>query len=214
MKGSEITAYTNRFNDLAVLCPGMVTPEYKKVERYIWGLALQIQGMVVASRSTTYDSAKHIAQQLTDQGVRQGTMVQKVDPPRERDNKRKFKGRNNGNHRQAPPKKQETVLVFAATAPVTIAQPKQYAGNLPKRNKCNFHHNGACREMFCFNCKQRGHTTRVCKAPAEGTKTPHLKKNKKLLGNGPSVSGKKQIFQNNAPRLKIDICTSKKEKIF
>lgn len=35
MNGSDMTAYTNRFNDLAVLCPGMVTPEHKKVERYI-----------------------------------------------------------------------------------------------------------------------------------------------------------------------------------
>ena len=33
MKGSEIQAYTTRFTELAVLCPGMVSPEYKKVER-------------------------------------------------------------------------------------------------------------------------------------------------------------------------------------
>jgi len=39
MKGSDITAYTNRFNDLSVLCPAMVTPLTKKIERYIWGLA-------------------------------------------------------------------------------------------------------------------------------------------------------------------------------
>ena len=49
MKGFEIATYTNRFNDLAVLCSGMVTPEYKKIERYIWGLAPQIQGMVISS---------------------------------------------------------------------------------------------------------------------------------------------------------------------
>ena len=35
MKDSEIAAYINRFNDLAVLCPGMVTPGYKRIERYI-----------------------------------------------------------------------------------------------------------------------------------------------------------------------------------
>ena len=38
MKGSEIAAYTNHFNDIAVLYPGMVTLEYKKIERYIWDL--------------------------------------------------------------------------------------------------------------------------------------------------------------------------------
>nr|KAJ0203789.1 hypothetical protein LSAT_V11C500256230 [Lactuca sativa] len=65
MKGSEINAYIVRFNDLAVICPTLVTPEYKKTERYIWGLASQIKGMVIASKPTTYDSAKCIAHQLT-----------------------------------------------------------------------------------------------------------------------------------------------------
>lgn len=35
MKGSEINAYTARFNDLAVICPTIVTLEYQKIERYI-----------------------------------------------------------------------------------------------------------------------------------------------------------------------------------
>ena len=65
MKSSEINAYTARFNDLAVMCPALVTPEYKKIERYIWGLASQIKGMVITSKPTTYDSAKRIAHQLT-----------------------------------------------------------------------------------------------------------------------------------------------------
>ena len=35
IKGSDIAAYTARFSDLALLCPGLVTPESKKVKRYI-----------------------------------------------------------------------------------------------------------------------------------------------------------------------------------
>ena len=35
MKGSDIAAYTSRFDDLALLCPGMVTLESKKIERFI-----------------------------------------------------------------------------------------------------------------------------------------------------------------------------------
>ena len=45
------------------------------------------------------------------------------------------------------------------------------------------------------------------------TKTLYLKKTKKPLGNGPIVSGKKEIFQNPGPRLKIELRTTKKEKI-
>ena len=32
MAGSDLTTYTNRFCDLALLCPAMVTPEDKKLE--------------------------------------------------------------------------------------------------------------------------------------------------------------------------------------
>ena len=38
MKGFDIAAYTSRFDDLALLCSGLVTPESKKIERFIWGL--------------------------------------------------------------------------------------------------------------------------------------------------------------------------------
>ena len=44
------------------------------------------------------------------------------------------------------------------------------------------------------------------------TKTPNLKKNLKPLGSGQSVSGKKQIFQNPIPRLKIDLLSTNHEK--
>ena len=36
MVGSDIVTYTDRFCDLAALCPEMVTLESKKIERYIW----------------------------------------------------------------------------------------------------------------------------------------------------------------------------------
>ena len=61
MKDSDIAAYTARFSDLAILCPGMVTSESKKVERYIWGLTPPIQGNVIAANPLTFDSAKRLA---------------------------------------------------------------------------------------------------------------------------------------------------------
>ena len=61
MVGSDITTYTNRFSDLAILCLGMVSLESKKIERYIWGLSPQIRGSVLASKPVTFDSAKQLA---------------------------------------------------------------------------------------------------------------------------------------------------------
>ena len=89
MKDSEVQAYTTQFTELAVLCPGMVTLVDKKIERYIWGLAPQIQSLVTASRPVTFESAKSIAVRLTDQGIRHGTMAQRADPTLEESNKRK-----------------------------------------------------------------------------------------------------------------------------
>ena len=59
MEGSEVQAYTTWFTELAVLCPGMVTPVDKKIERYIWGLAPQIQSLVTASRPVTFESTNN-----------------------------------------------------------------------------------------------------------------------------------------------------------
>nr|GEY27620.1 hypothetical protein [Tanacetum cinerariifolium] len=46
MIGASHAAYTDRFYELARLVPYLVTPENKRIERYIYGIALQIRGMV------------------------------------------------------------------------------------------------------------------------------------------------------------------------
>ncbi|XP_052621623.1 uncharacterized protein LOC128127226 [Lactuca sativa] len=90
MTGSDLAAYTTRFNDLALLCPAMVTPESKKVERYLWGLSSQIQDSVLASRPTTFDSAKELAQQLIDHRSSHVTVPTTSDQAKGGNNKRKF----------------------------------------------------------------------------------------------------------------------------
>jgi hypothetical protein len=72
IKGSEVKAYTTRFTELAILCSVVVTPVCKQVERYLWGLAPQIQGMTTASRPVTFGSAKSITARFTDQGIHHG----------------------------------------------------------------------------------------------------------------------------------------------
>ena len=69
MKGFDISAYTTRFSDLALLCSGMVTPESKKVEMYIWALTPLTQGNVIAANPLTFDNAKRLAHTLEDHGV-------------------------------------------------------------------------------------------------------------------------------------------------
>ncbi|GKF53364.1 hypothetical protein Tco_0160274, partial [Tanacetum coccineum] len=52
MVGAGHAAYTDRFHELARLVPHLVTLENKRIKRYVYGLALQIYGMVVATEPT------------------------------------------------------------------------------------------------------------------------------------------------------------------
>ncbi|GJX52815.1 putative reverse transcriptase domain-containing protein, partial [Tanacetum coccineum] len=53
--GTDIDGYTNRFHELALLCPRMVEPEQVKVEQYIRGLSKNIRGDVTSSQPATID---------------------------------------------------------------------------------------------------------------------------------------------------------------
>nr|GEU80055.1 hypothetical protein [Tanacetum cinerariifolium] len=51
MKEDDIDGYTNRFHELAVICPTLGMLEYIKIECYVWGLLERIQGNVTSSKS-------------------------------------------------------------------------------------------------------------------------------------------------------------------
>ncbi|GKA78248.1 hypothetical protein Tco_0784785 [Tanacetum coccineum] len=53
MVGAGHAAYTNRFHKLARLVPHLVTAESRMIERYMYGLAPQIRGMVAATEPKT-----------------------------------------------------------------------------------------------------------------------------------------------------------------
>ncbi|GJU05617.1 reverse transcriptase domain-containing protein [Tanacetum coccineum] len=67
-------AYTDRFHELARLVPHIITPKGKKIERYVYGLAPQIRGMVAATEPKTIQKAVQIADTLTDEALRNGSI--------------------------------------------------------------------------------------------------------------------------------------------
>ncbi|GJU97664.1 hypothetical protein Tco_1326935 [Tanacetum coccineum] len=76
--GAGHAAYTDRFHELARLVPHLVTPESRKIERYEYGLAPQIRGMVAAMKPKTRQKAVQISGALTDKAVRNGS-IKKVE---------------------------------------------------------------------------------------------------------------------------------------
>ncbi|KAM0060830.1 putative retrotransposon gag domain-containing protein [Helianthus debilis subsp. tardiflorus] len=65
MVGADITGYTRRFHDLSRVIPYMVTPEFKRVECYIWGLAPEFRGMVTSAKPQTITEVVTLAVSLT-----------------------------------------------------------------------------------------------------------------------------------------------------
>nr|GEW68517.1 reverse transcriptase domain-containing protein [Tanacetum cinerariifolium] len=78
MVGAGHAAYTDRFHELARLVPHLVTLESGMIERYVYGLASQIRGMVASTEPTTIQKAVQISGALTDEVVRNGS-IKKVE---------------------------------------------------------------------------------------------------------------------------------------
>ncbi|GJT86237.1 reverse transcriptase domain-containing protein [Tanacetum coccineum] len=74
MVGVGHVAYTDRFHELARLVHHLVTPEGKRIERYAYGPASQIRGMVAATEPKTIQKAVQIAGTLTDEALRNGSI--------------------------------------------------------------------------------------------------------------------------------------------
>ncbi|KAJ0680826.1 putative retrotransposon gag domain-containing protein [Helianthus annuus] len=77
MIGADVAGYTQRFHDLSRVVPYLVTPEFKRIERYIWGLAPEIRSMVTSSHPATIRSAVSLAVSLTEDAVRMETLTRK-----------------------------------------------------------------------------------------------------------------------------------------
>nr|GFB91640.1 reverse transcriptase domain-containing protein [Tanacetum cinerariifolium] len=70
VKGTDLASYTQRFQELALLCGRMFSEESDKIEKYIRGLLDMIHGSVVASKPKTMQKAVEIATELMDKKIR------------------------------------------------------------------------------------------------------------------------------------------------
>nr|GEZ49965.1 reverse transcriptase domain-containing protein [Tanacetum cinerariifolium] len=68
VNGNDLKTYVRRFQELATLCPTMVSNYEKLLEAFIGGLPRSIEGNVTASKPQTLEKAINIAQRLMDQG--------------------------------------------------------------------------------------------------------------------------------------------------
>ncbi|GJT72334.1 reverse transcriptase domain-containing protein [Tanacetum coccineum] len=70
MKGTDLTSYTQRFQELALLCGQMFPEEFDKIEKYVGGLPDMIHRSVVVSKPKIMQEAVEIATELMDKKIR------------------------------------------------------------------------------------------------------------------------------------------------
>ncbi|GJU57425.1 putative reverse transcriptase domain-containing protein [Tanacetum coccineum] len=146
VKDFDISAYTQRFHELAQLCPKMVPTERKKIEAYIRGLTDNIKGTTISSRPAKGNKRKWES-------------AQGGNNSNNRNN-----NRDNTRHNQQNNQRQGNARAMT-TAP---AKQGRYAGNKPLCNRCRKHHFGYCK-VVCNNCGRTGHMARDCKGKVVAT---------------------------------------------
>ncbi|GJS29207.1 reverse transcriptase domain-containing protein [Tanacetum coccineum] len=70
VKNNDLASYTQRFQELTMLCTKMVPGEEDQVERFIGGLLDNIQGNVIVVKPTRLQDAVSIANNLMDQKLK------------------------------------------------------------------------------------------------------------------------------------------------
>nr|GEV36878.1 reverse transcriptase domain-containing protein [Tanacetum cinerariifolium] len=103
VKDTDVVGYTQRFQELALMCGRMFPKEFDEVEKYVGGPPNMIQGNVMSTRPKTMQEAIKIANDFMDQKVR-------AHAERKAENKRKFD--NNNQAQQQLPMRQNVVQAY------------------------------------------------------------------------------------------------------
>ncbi|GJW26426.1 putative reverse transcriptase domain-containing protein [Tanacetum coccineum] len=180
LKGTDIDGYTNRFHELALLCPRMVEPEQVKVEQYIRGLSKNIRGDVNTSRPLLWNHAVRMTHQHMDQIIQDKTDEVHEGEKRKGEGDRGGRGDNRRDYNRRQNQRRANAGAMTNAVPndnevCPKCKNKKHNGDCWKCGKCGKlgHKTAACRcldkkDVTCFNCNEKGHLKRDC---------PTLKKN-------------------------------------
>ncbi|GKD06445.1 putative reverse transcriptase domain-containing protein [Tanacetum coccineum] len=153
VKGTDVVTYSQRFQELALMCDRMFPEEIDKVKKYVGGLPDTIHGSVMATKPKTMQDAIEFATELMDKKI--NTWAK-----RQVDNKRKSDDTARNNQNQQPNKRQNTGRAYAAGN----GDRRPYEGPRPLCSKCNYHHDGPCAPK-CHKCNRFSHLSHDCMNP-------------------------------------------------
>nr|GFA73482.1 hypothetical protein [Tanacetum cinerariifolium] len=187
VNGNDVAAYTQRFQELALMCTKFLADKTEKVYKYISGLPDNIHGNVMSARPKTLDETIKLANDLMDQKLRPYAERQNVNKRKADDSQR--------NSQQQLYKKQNVARAYTASP----GEKKVYTGDLPLCTKCNYHHTGQCAPK-CGKCKRYGHTTTDCRVNTNNNNNNNNNKNQKA--GACYECGNTRHIKKNCPKLK------------
>ncbi|GKE28951.1 putative reverse transcriptase domain-containing protein [Tanacetum coccineum] len=79
VKNNDMATYTQRFQELTMMCTKMVLEEEDRVEKFIGGFPDNIQGNVIAAEPTRLQDAIRIANNLMDQNLKGYARIRHLD---------------------------------------------------------------------------------------------------------------------------------------
>ncbi|GJU42165.1 hypothetical protein Tco_1195122 [Tanacetum coccineum] len=149
MKNNDLAAYTQRFQELSLLCTRMVPGEEDRIKRYVGGLPDNIQGNVMSAEPTRFQDEIRLANSLIDQKLK-GYAIGSAE------NKRKFKSNQRDTCIQQPQFKRQNVGGPNVAKAYTVDgnEGRVYVGPHPLCNKCKLHHVGPC-TVTCRSCGKK-----------------------------------------------------------
>ncbi|KAJ0441714.1 putative transcription factor interactor and regulator CCHC(Zn) family [Helianthus annuus] len=208
----EHRAYTDRFEELSLLCPTMVAPLDKAIERYIDGLPDSVQDIVTGSNPTTLRQAIELSATLTESQIRKHKLFRKGDKKSAGESNPIEESKTMDEQTESPKKsrKRKASQNFAVIAhngqavPNQPAQPparKPYNGTAPLCNQCSLHQHANVQCRKCQTCGLIGHTTRICPAAAAPNQAGNNPAQGRFLPGSCFNCGEMGHFRRNCPKL-------------
>nr|GEU82486.1 putative reverse transcriptase domain-containing protein [Tanacetum cinerariifolium] len=139
VKGNDVAVYTQRFQELALMCIKFLADETEKLDKYINGLPNNIHRNVMSARPKTLDKTIELANDLMDQKLR-------TYAERQKENMRKT----DNNQQRQPHKKQNVARAY------TVGPGEK------KANTNNNNYNINQKAGACYECGNTGYIKRNC----------------------------------------------------